>query len=73
MEGAPWADVAANARRLIEAAPDRCIWGTDWPYLHVVPAPGVRQLLDALVAWAPNDGQRRRILVDNPARLYGFA
>jgi predicted TIM-barrel fold metal-dependent hydrolase len=73
--GAPYADVADMARAMIAAAPDRCVWGTDWPHpsLHgpeEVPDDGV--LLDALGAWAPRDDQRQAILVDNPARLYGF-
>jgi predicted TIM-barrel fold metal-dependent hydrolase len=73
--GAPYADVAGMARAMIAAAPDRCVWGTDWPHpsLHSpeeVPDDGV--LLDALGAWAPRDDQRQAILVDNPARLYGF-
>jgi predicted TIM-barrel fold metal-dependent hydrolase len=73
--GVPYADVADMARAMIAAAPDRSVWGTDWPHpsLHSpeeVPDDGV--LLDALGAWAPRDDQRQAILVDNPARLYGF-
>lgn len=73
--GAPYADVAAMARAMIAAAPDRCVWGTDWPHPSFhrpeeVPDDGV--LLDALGAWAPDAAQRQAILVDNPARLYGF-
>ncbi len=73
--GAPYADVAAMARAMIEAAPDRCVWGTDWPHPSLaspeqVPDDGV--LMDALGDWAPEPAQRQAILVDNPARLYGF-
>jgi predicted TIM-barrel fold metal-dependent hydrolase len=73
--GAPYADVADMARAMVAAAPDRCVWGTDWPHPSLnspeeVPDDGV--LLDALGAWAPRDAQRQAILVDNPARLYGF-
>lgn len=73
--GAPYADVAAMARAMIAAAPGRCVWGTDWPHPSLlseaeVPDDGV--LLDALGAWAPRDAERQAILVDNPARLYGF-
>ena len=73
--GAPYSDVAGMARRMIAAAPERCVWGTDWPHPSLlspeeVPDDGV--LLDALGAWAPRDDQRQSILVDNPARLYGF-
>lgn len=73
--GAPYADVAAMARTMIAAAPERCVWGTDWPHPSLpgpeqVPDDGV--LLDTLGAWAPREAQRQAILVDNPARLYGF-
>ena len=74
--GPPYADVAAMARALLQAAPERCVWGTDWPHpsLHdpaEVPDDGA--LLDALGAWVPDEAARRAVLVDNPARLYGFA
>ena len=73
--GAPWDDVAPMARALLAAAPDRCVWGTDWPHpsLHdpaEVPDDGA--LLDALGAWAPGEAARQAVLVDNPARVYGF-
>lgn len=73
--GAPYADVDAMARAMIAAAPGRCVWGTDWPHPSLaspeaVPDDGV--LLDALGRWAPGEAQRRAILVDNPARFYGF-
>lgn len=73
--GHPYADVLPMARAIIAAAPDRCVWGTDWPHpsLHApeeVPDDG--HLLDLLAQWAPQEAQRRAILVDNPARLYGF-
>jgi predicted TIM-barrel fold metal-dependent hydrolase len=72
--GYPFTDVAPLACALIEAAPERCVWGTDWPhpnYLRTMPDAG--ELLDLLDDWAGSDSVRRRILVDNPARLYGFA
>jgi predicted TIM-barrel fold metal-dependent hydrolase len=74
--GPPYADVAPMARALLSAASDRCVWGTDWPHpsLHdpaEVPDDGA--LLDALGEWAPDEAARRAVLVDNPARLYGFA
>jgi predicted TIM-barrel fold metal-dependent hydrolase len=73
--GAPYADVAAMARAMLAAAPGRCVWGTDWPHPSLaspeeVPDDGV--LMDALGDWAPEAAQRQAILVDNPARLYGF-
>lgn len=71
--GYPYADVVPLARRLAALAPDRCVWGTDWPHT-VVPGtmPDDGFLLDLLAEWIPDAAQRNRILVDNPARLYGF-
>jgi predicted TIM-barrel fold metal-dependent hydrolase len=74
--GPPYADVAPMARALLRAAPDRCVWGTDWPHpsLHdPAEVPDDGELLDALGAWAPDEGARWAVLVDNPAHLYGFA
>lgn len=71
--GYPYADVAPLARRLAALAPDRCVWGTDWPHPNMhehMPDDG--ELLDLLATWIPDKAQWRRILVDNPARLYGF-
>jgi hypothetical protein len=70
--GAPWDDVAANVAALAAAAPERCVWGTDWPHSQMVPAPQAGALLDQLFAWVPGQDARQRILVDNPGRLYGF-
>ena len=66
-------DVVPFARSLIEAAPDRMIWGTDWPHPAMTDfMPNDGDLLDALSAYAPEPDLRRAILTDNPARLYGF-
>jgi predicted TIM-barrel fold metal-dependent hydrolase len=72
--GPPYADVLAPARALIAAAPERCVWGTDWPHPHLEgrPMPDDGLLLDLLGEWAPDPAQQRRILVDTPAALYGF-
>ena len=72
---APFADVVPYARALIEAGPERCVWGSDWPHPMVNdrPMPNDGDLADIVFDWAPDAAQRRRILVDNPARLYGFA
>lgn len=67
----PFDDVTPIARALIDAAPDRCVWGSDWPHVKLpVDMPNDGDLLDLLAAWAPDEEQRRKILVDNPARLY---
>nr|WP_294505826.1 amidohydrolase family protein [uncultured Rhodopila sp.] len=71
-DGPPWADVQANVKALVAAAPDRCVWGTDWPHSQMDPAPEAGLLLDQFVAWVPETEARQKILVDNPARLYGF-
>ncbi len=70
--GAPWTDVAPNVRALAVAAPERCVWGTDWPHPGMDPSPEAGALFDQFVAWVPDAAVRRRILVANPARLYGF-
>lgn len=73
--GLPFIEVAPYAQAVIAAAPDRIIWGTDWPHSNNF-APGHTpndgDLVDLLALFAPDDTHRRQILVDNPARLYGF-
>ena len=69
----PYRDVAPLARMLVAHRPDRLIWGTDWPHPAIdVEMPDDGSLLNALGDWCPDDDARRRILVDNPARLYRF-
>jgi D-galactarolactone isomerase len=75
LTGAPrYDDVGALARALVRAAPDRMLWASNWPHPSARPgaAPDDADLLDVLADWAPDAGDRQRILVDNPARLYGF-
>jgi predicted TIM-barrel fold metal-dependent hydrolase len=59
---------------LMRANPERLVWGTDWPHprMEADEMPDAGHLLDLLHAWTPDEATRRRILVDNPARLYGF-
>ncbi len=74
-KGLFYTDVVPFARALIEAAPDRVIWGTDWPHSNIfVPGkmPNDGDLLDLLSEFAPDESARHKILVDNPSRLYGF-
>jgi predicted TIM-barrel fold metal-dependent hydrolase len=83
-----FADVAPLARALIDANPERIVWGSDWPHPHAA-APGVAPgaelgeltpfydiddglALNQLADWAPDAAMRRKILVENPARLYDF-
>ena len=65
-------DVALLARALVAAAPDRCVWGTDWPHTNTEYMPNAGDLADALGDWLPDAETRRKVLVDNPGRLYGF-
>jgi predicted TIM-barrel fold metal-dependent hydrolase len=68
-----FADVTPVARSLIEAAPDRMLWGSDWPHVAMTKTmPNTGHLRNLLKDWAPDSATRNRILVDNPARLYGF-
>jgi predicted TIM-barrel fold metal-dependent hydrolase len=73
-EGPPYRDVVDLGRSLVEAAPDRCIWGTDWPHATYKKPRMVNDgdLLDLLAAYAPDPAMRKKILVDNPNALYGF-
>jgi D-galactarolactone isomerase len=74
--GAPgYADVSRLARSLVRHAPERMLWASNWPHPSAPPdaRPDDAALLDLLLDWAPDAATRRRILVDNPAELYGFA
>ena len=72
--GAPtYADKLAVAQAYIKAAPERVVWGSDWPHPTEKDKPNDATLFDLLVAWAPDAAQRQRILVSNPEALYGFA
>jgi predicted TIM-barrel fold metal-dependent hydrolase len=81
-----YSDVVPLAKALIAANPDRIVWGTDWPHPDSVTPPGKKptdvtpllqiddgRLLNLLPVWAPDVAIREKILVANPARLYGFA
>ena len=70
--GQPWADTGPNVRAIVATAADRCVWGTDWPHSQMAPTPEAGALLDQLFEWVPDTAVRHAILVDNPARLYGF-
>ncbi len=68
-----FADVGALAKEIIRTAPERVLWASNWPHPSAPDAkPDDALLLDLLLDWAPDDATRRRILVDNPAELYGF-
>jgi len=78
-------DVVPLARALVGANRERVLWGTDWPHPNPVPPPGGKatdvtpllqiddgRVLNLLPVWAPDPATRKMILVDNPARLYGW-
>jgi predicted TIM-barrel fold metal-dependent hydrolase len=67
-----FANVAPLARALFAAAPDRCVWGTDWPHPNTAHIPNDGDLATILGDWLPEAGDRKRVLMDNPARLYDF-
>jgi len=68
-----YSDVLPFARALAEARADGCLWGSDWPHPHFDgPMPNDGTLLDLLADWVPDEATRNRILVDNPAKLYGW-
>ncbi len=71
--GPPYPDTSKVARAYVQAAPQRVLWGTDWPHpTQRETKPDDALLLDLLADWAPNEATRRRILVENPADLFGF-
>jgi predicted TIM-barrel fold metal-dependent hydrolase len=78
-------DVAPIARALVEARADRMLWGSDWPHTSAARPPGAGidtvspfspiddgAVFNRFAAWVPDAAMRQRILVDTPARLYGF-
>lgn len=68
--GAPFRDVVPFARTLVETAPDRVLWGTDWPHPNVTSMPDDGDLVDLIALYAPEPALQRKLLVDNPQRLF---
>ena len=71
--GPAYPDYRPQARALVAAAPERMVWGTNWPHPRVAAKPDDGDLLNVLADWAEDAGTRAAILVDNPAKLYGFS
>ena len=66
-------DVGVLAKALVKRAPERMLWASNWPHPSVRPhVPDDVELLELLLDWAPDESTRRKVLVDNPAELYGF-
>ena len=67
-----YADATQVAQAFVKAAPERCVWGSDWPHPGPKIKPDDALLFDLLSVWAPFEATRHRILVTNPQALYGF-
>jgi len=73
MQTMPHADTNVYAHELIKAAPKQVVWGSDWPHVMVKGAmPNDGDICDLLGNWVTDEAVRKQVLVDNPARLYGF-
>jgi D-galactarolactone isomerase len=73
-DGPPgYADLTRVARAYVKAAPERMVWGSNWPHPNETDKPNDATLLDLMSKWAPDRTTRNRILVQNPVALYGFA
>ena len=72
MVESPFADCVPFARALLEAAPDRVLWGTDWPHPNVKQMPNDGDLVDFVPMFAPEKKLQRKLLVDNPQALFKF-
>lgn len=71
--GVPYTDTIPLARGLNDAAPERCLWGSDWPHVAAWDGPPkLPALLDLMAEWVPDEERRRLLFVENPKRLYGF-
>lgn len=75
LQPSPHRDTNPYAHALIDAAPERVLWGTDWPHVMAqwsIPMPNDGELADLLMNWVPDTALRNQVLADNPAVLYGF-
>lgn len=70
--GPDYRDLAELSKRVIEHAPERVIWGSNWPHVSGTPeeAPNDVELLDTVMSWMPDEKTRQAIFVDNPHHLY---
>ncbi len=69
----PFSDTDALVHKLVESAPTRLLWGSDWPHpQYFKPMPNDVALLDMMLDWVPDEKTRHLIFVDNPAELFGF-
>jgi 2-pyrone-4,6-dicarboxylate lactonase len=68
----PYTQAVPFARALVQTARERVLWGTDFPHPNATHKADESELVDLLPHFAPDAADRQRVLVDNPARLYGF-
>ena len=69
----PFSDTDPLVKKLVEHAPNRLLWGSDWPHpQYFKPMPNDAALLDMMLDWVPDEAKRKLIFVDNPAELLGF-
>jgi 2-pyrone-4,6-dicarboxylate lactonase len=71
-QASPWKDAAPFSRKLVSEFPERVLWGTDWPHPNLKEVPDDGVLADLVAQMAPSEAERKALLVDNPARFYGF-
>lgn len=71
-QGPPYVDATRIAQAFVAQAPERLVWGSDWPHVTETHKPDDAELFDLLAVWAGSNRTRDRVLVENPARLYGF-
>src|ERR1019366_7243519 len=74
-DGERYADIVAMSRAVIDKAPDRIVWGSEWPHAYVYEAnamPNDGDPINMLLDFAPDEVVRNKILVDNPKRLFDF-
>jgi len=72
-EAPPYAEMKPFVDAMLAVNPERLLWGSDWPHVAFKGRmPNTTDLLDQMLTWVPDESARTRILVDNPARLYGF-
>jgi predicted TIM-barrel fold metal-dependent hydrolase len=70
----PYADLESTVESVVQANPDRLVWGSDWPHVMMKSQmPNDADLVDLFANWVPDDALRKKILVDNPEQLYDFA
>jgi 2-pyrone-4,6-dicarboxylate lactonase len=71
--GPPFTDAVPFAQAILKIAPDRALWGTDWPHPNIKKhMPNDGDLVDLIPQFMPDAALQRQVLVDNPQRLYGF-